>query len=142
MVQVLEVEDMSKSRWEQIEAIEALERGEGVSGREIIRVVPTEAGAEPGISRSGGPHKVLLQDTKGAQVYGAELRAVEGISLGMSIGTKLVLKNVAVCRGVVMLEPGTVSVLGGKIEVLHQDWREHRKERLRAAIEATEVARA
>ena len=143
VVQVLDIEDMSKSRWEQIEAIEALERGEGAKGREIIRVVPTEDGDDANVcsTQSGGPHKLLLQDTKGVKAYGIELRDVEGVSLSMNIGSKLVLKNVAVARGVILLEPSTSSLLGGKIETLHKDWKETRKAQLKAAIEAHGRAR-
>ena len=138
MVQVLDIEDMTKSRWEQIEAIEALERGEGTKGREIVRVVSTEdeTDSNAGSVKSGGPHKLLLQDTRGIKSYGMELRDVEGVSLSMNIGTKLVLTNVAVARGVLLLEPATTSLLGGKIEALHKDWRETRKAQLKAAIEA------
>lgn len=142
MVQVLNVEDMGKSRWEQIEAIEALERGEGTKGREIIRVTAQEDGTEDpvtrGLSMGGGPHKLLLQDTRGERVYGIELKTVEGVGVGMSIGCKIVLKGVTVARGVVLLEPRTTVMLGGKIEGLHKQWREGRKEELRKAIEASE----
>jgi len=142
-VQVLAVEDMSKSRWEQIEAIEALERGEGTKGREIIRVAPAEDGddsAGGGMQRGGGPHKLLLQDASGSRVYGIELKALEGVGLGMGMGCKLVLKNAVVARGVVLLEPRTAKVLGGKIEGLHKAWKEDRKAELRRAIEESEQA--
>lgn len=134
---------MSKSRWEQIEAIEALERGEGTKGREIIRVAPAEEneenqGNDDSSNRGGGPHKILLQDAKGAKIFGIELKSVEGVGLGMSIGAKLVLKNASVARGVVLLEPTTATMLGGKIEELHKAWKENRKNDLRAAIEANE----
>ncbi|MCJ1399350.1 hypothetical protein MMC11_002552 [Xylographa trunciseda] len=137
VVQVLDIEDMSKSRWEQIEAIEALERGEGTKGREIVRVVAPEEGSEDAVAwaKAGGPHKLLLQDARGLRVYGVELREVEGVGLAMSIGSKLVLKDVSVARGVVLLEPRTVVTLGGKIEALHKGWKEGRKANLRAAIE-------
>ncbi|KAL6721244.1 hypothetical protein ACLMJK_000346 [Lecanora helva] len=135
-VQVLGVEDMSKSRWEQIEAIEALERGEGTKGREIIRVVAAEEGeGDDGAQKSGGPHKLLLKDAAGKRAYGIELRAVEGVGLGMSIGCKVVLKGAIVARGMVLLEPATTMVLGGKIEALHKAWKEGRKAELRKAIE-------
>lgn len=39
-VQVLDVEDVGRSKWEQIEALESERRGERVKGREVIRVVP------------------------------------------------------------------------------------------------------
>ena len=139
-VQVLAVEDMSKSRWEQIEAIEALERGEGTRGREIIRVaaVEDEDSAGTTVQRGGGPHKLVLQDAAGRRAYGIELRGLEGVGMGMSIGCKVVLKNALVARGVVLLEPATTVVLGGKIEELHKAWKEGRKAELKAAIEASE----
>ena len=142
VVQVLSVEDMSKSRWEQIEAIEALERGEGTKGREIIRVAAPEDGTDDpvasGLAKGGGPHKLLLQDARGERVYGIELKSVEGGGLGMSIGSKMVLRGVTVARAVVLLEPRTTVLLGGKIEGLHKQWRDGRKEELRKAIEASE----
>lgn len=137
------MEDLSKSRWEQLEAIEAQERGEMTKGREIIRVVETEDGDEArparapptGASESGGPHRLVLQDVKGQTVYGLELKAVKGVGMGMSIGTKMVLSGVTVARGVVLLEPETVVVLGGKIDALHKVWVENRKKDLLAALE-------
>ena len=142
VAQILDIEDMSKSRWQQVEAIEALERGEGTKGREIVRVVPTEDGDDPSTAgnQSGGPHKLLLQDSAGSRVYGIELRNVEGISLSMSIGSKIVLKSAIVARGVVLLESATTTLAGGKIEALHKNWKENRKTDLKAAIEAGERA--
>ena len=58
----------------------------------------------------------------------------------MSMGCKMVLRNVVVARGVVLLELGTTTVLGGKIEGLHKAWKEGRKAELKAAIEASERA--
>lgn len=152
-MQVLAVEDMSKSRWEQIEALEALERGEGVRGREVIRVVPeaesegvgegtqripgsassTPAGQGPSVDK-GGPHKLVLQDVKGKTVFAIELRPVEGVGVGMMIGTKIMLRDARVARGVVLLVPEGTVVLGGKIEGLHKAWVKGRKEELLAAV--------
>ena len=141
-MQVLSVEDMSKSRWEQIEAMEALERGEGTKGREIIRVVAVEDGTDDpvaaGLTKGGGPHKLLLQDSRGEKMYGIELKSMEGVGLGMSIGSKIILRGVTVARAVVLLEPRTAVLLGGKIEGLHKQWREGRKDELRKAIKASE----
>ena len=140
VIQVLGIEDVSKSRWQQIEAIEALERGEGTKGREIVRVVSTEEGddLDPSLNKAGGPHKLLLQDTRGTRVHGIELRSVNGVTLGMSIGSKMTLRNFTVARGVILMEPATTILLGGKIEALHKDWKENRKTALKAAIEASE----
>ena len=38
VVQVLDIEDISRSRWEQVEELEAIERGEQTRGREIVRL--------------------------------------------------------------------------------------------------------
>jgi len=136
--QVLDVEDVGSSRWSQVEKMEALERGEMTKGREVVRLVPgeTEDGAagdaqEVGASASAGPHKVVLQDARGARVYGIEVIGVEGLGVGMNIGCKVLLRDVVVARGVLLLEPRCVMVLGGKIEGVHRAWREGRKERLR-----------
>jgi len=143
VVQVLDIEDMSRSRWEQIEDIEADERGERTKGREIIQVEANsemDAGNEARVRGAqdgrGGPHKLLLEDFRGTKIYGIELKKVEGVGLnvGLSIGAKLVLRDVIVNRGVMMLEPITVQVLGGKIEEWHKHWRENRKARLNEGI--------
>lgn len=138
VVQVLDVEDIGRSRWSQVEALEAQERGETTKGREVIRVLPEEGTAGPdapqapaGQITSSGPHKLLLQDAKGTKAYALELRNVQGVDVGMSIGTKLVLKDASVARGVIMLEPRCVEVLGGKVDAWDRKWREERKKILK-----------
>lgn len=135
-VQVVDVEDMGKSRWSQVEEMEAAERGETTKGREIIRVVPGEdaSGQTDEASNSAGPHKLTLQDAKGTTVFGIELVAVPGIGIGMNIGAKLVLRNVAIARGVALLDPESTILLGGKHEALHAAWKQGRKEALKKAI--------
>ena len=104
-LQVQDVQDISHSRWSQLEDVEAAERGETTKGREIIRVVPTErqtdggggdmasegnaAGAGAGGKSSSGTCKLLLQDAHGVQVWAVELRKVKGVRVGMNIGTKV-----------------------------------------------------
>ena len=130
---------------------------------EVIRVVPpdpddiaastayTEApnstnNAANTPKSSFGPFKLLLQDMKGQKAYGFELKKVDkvGYPPTMSIGSKMMLrKGCKVARGMVLLEPATVAVLGGKIEGLDKEWREGREARLREAVgdrrdEATE----
>jgi RecQ-mediated genome instability protein 1 len=137
-VQVLDVEDIGRSRWSQVEALEAQERGDTTKGREVVRVLPEEGTAGPdapqapvGQSKSAGPHKLLLQDAKGTKAYALELRNVQGVDVGMSIGTKLVLRDVSVARGVIMLEPRCVEVLGGKVDGWDRKWRDERKKALK-----------
>jgi RecQ-mediated genome instability protein 1 len=135
-VQVIDIQDIGRSAWSQLELFEAEERGETTKGREIIRVLPGEEGPETTTQQSTGPHKLTLQDAQGTCVFGMELMNIEGISIGMSIGTKMVLRDVIVARGLLLLEPKCVTVLGGKIDDLHKKWKEGRKEALRAAAQA------
>jgi RecQ-mediated genome instability protein 1 len=153
-LQVLDVEDIGTSKWSQVEAIERVERGEEVRGREVIRTLPAEAGEGPGdnpaptnaaggAARFSGPHKYLLQDAKGTKVVALEKVRVPKLGLsddGMSIGMKIILKaGSMVRRGVVMLAPEDVIVLGGKVETWDKTWRDGKKERLKRAVEQEHV---
>jgi RecQ-mediated genome instability protein 1 len=157
-LQVLDVEDIGSSKWSQVEAIERVERGEEIRGREVIRTLPAEAGEGPGdnpaatsaaggAARSSGPHRYLLQDARGTKAVAFEKVRVPKLGLnddGMSIGVKIMLKAGSVVRrGVVMLVPENVIVLGGRVETWDKTWREGRKERLKTAVEQerTEGAR-
>lgn len=150
-MQVIGIEDLSRSKWEQVEALEMERKGELTKGREVIRVVPdSEDGASAAamggsvstqhtqaMGRSNGPFKLLMEDVKGQRVYGFELKKVEKVGYPpvMSIGCKVILKNGGkVARGMVLLEPATVVVLGGKIEALDKSWREGREKALRDAV--------
>lgn len=111
-VQVLDIENLSKSKWEQVEELEAISRGEQTRGREIIRLptgndedefsVDGQAtqsmanGAERPVLRSGpaasanlanaapknSTHRLVLQDCKGQRLYGLELRRTDRIGIG------------------------------------------------------------
>ncbi|KAI9842759.1 MAG: hypothetical protein M1837_006942 [Sclerophora amabilis] len=134
-VQILSIEDIAHSRWSQVEALEAEERGEKTKGREIIRVVPGEEEEDNTSTHpaSTGPHKLILQDARGTSVYAVELFNIHGIDMNTSIGVKLILKDVLVARGVLLLEPKNVTFLGGKIEELQKKWKDGRKEALKTA---------
>jgi RecQ-mediated genome instability protein 1 len=153
-VQVLDVDDLSKSKWEQIEALESDRKGETMKGREVIRVVaappdgdapslastqaPTQGAGNAATAVSMGPFKLLFQDWKGQRIYGFELKRVEkvGYPPWMSIGCKILLKKGAkVARGMVLLEPSCVVLLGGKIESLDKIWRAKREALLRERVE-------
>jgi RecQ-mediated genome instability protein 1 len=137
--QVLDIEDIGQSRWSQVEAIEARERGEMTKGREIVRVVEPDnddSGQAAAPTQSKGPFKLLLQDAKGLQIYALDLRGIDGLNTNMNMGVKLLLRNIEVRRAVVVLEPGSVQVLGGKLEALDKAWKDGRKERLIKAANA------
>ncbi|KAK6340909.1 hypothetical protein TWF696_009222 [Orbilia brochopaga] len=139
-VQIVDIEDIGHSKLSQLEALEAAERGEKTKGKEVIRVVPGEEDdTDPdnlGLTGVGGPHKLTLDDANGSRVYAFEFKPINGVSIGMNIGTKLVLRDVRVARGVLMLQPANTTLVGGKVEELHKKWREERKGKLKAAIEA------
>lgn len=103
-VQVLDIQDISTSKWSQIEAIERVERGEEIRGREVIRNVPgsndedatsgeqerprtnqpsSSTVPQTGNSRKGssGPHKILLQDSAGTKVWAFELSRIDRITI-------------------------------------------------------------
>ncbi|CAK4032295.1 hypothetical protein MYCFIDRAFT_33406 [Lecanosticta acicola] len=135
-VQVLDIEDVGRSRWSQVEAMEMEERGETRKGHEVIRVVAEDdqdnSDSNPPAATGGGPHKLLVQDAKGTKVYAFELENVEGVSVGgLAIGAKMVLKDITVSRGVVLLRARGAQVLGGKVDAWDKKWREERKAKLK-----------
>jgi RecQ-mediated genome instability protein 1 len=146
-VQLLSVEDIGSSKWSQIEAIERIERGEEVRGREIVRTVDVDgADARGGAAgqasttavSSRGPHKYTLQDANGAKVVAWEKEKMQKMGLGDKecvIGMKIVLKKgLLVRRGVLMLEKDYVDVLGGKVEIWDEAWKKSAKKRLLDAL--------
>ena len=132
-VQLIEIEDIGRSRWSQVEAIEMDEKGETRKGHEVIRVVPDEEdNSDPNpptnqASSPAGPHKLLVQDARGNKAYAFELQTVPGIGVEMAIGSKLVLKDFVVARGVILLTRTGTEILGGRIDAWDKQWRQQRK---------------
>ncbi|KAE8548694.1 hypothetical protein EYB25_009075 [Talaromyces marneffei] len=145
-VQVLDIEDIGSSMWSQVEKIEQVERGETIRGREIVRNVNVDDADNNNASRStpnttNGPHRLILQDAAGTKIVALEYQDINGISIEkLSIGAKLVLKDTVVSRGMALLTPETVTLLGGKIESWDTTWRQKRKEVLLTKIEVLHVA--
>jgi RecQ-mediated genome instability protein 1 len=54
--------------------------------------------------------------------------------LNLGIGAKLILKNVTIARGVILLDPNSTQLLGGKVDVWDKAWRAARKETLKAKV--------
>ncbi|EEA18999.1 hypothetical protein TMatcc_010458 [Talaromyces marneffei ATCC 18224] len=144
-VQVLDIEDIGSSMWSQVEKIEQVERGETIRGREIVRNVNVDDADNNNASRStpnttNGPHRLILQDAAGTKIVALEYQDINGISIEkLSIGAKLVLKDTVVSRGMALLTPETVTLLGGKIESWDTTWRQKRKEVLLTKIEVLHV---
>ncbi|KAI8230330.1 RecQ-mediated genome instability protein 1 [Colletotrichum sp. SAR 10_96] len=154
--QVLDVENLALSRWEQVEELEAVARGEMTTGRRVVRLAAAEEqaeydnvdeGAAPGRTqaaaaapqqRKNATHRLVLQDCKGQKVYAMELRRVERIGVGITnIGEKVMLKaGTVVARGTVLLEPEKCVMLGGKVDAWQKAWMEGRISRLKEAVGA------
>ncbi|KAH7325021.1 hypothetical protein B0I35DRAFT_476218 [Stachybotrys elegans] len=149
-VQVLDVENLSVSRWNQVEEIEAVERGERTRGREVIRIVEDsqdDAHQQPARETAGGAippagknatHKLVLQDCQGQKVFALELRRVNSIGVGSTMmGEKMLLKaGTIVARGVIMLTPDNCVLLGGKIDSWQKAWTDGRLARLKESTSA------
>lgn len=149
-VQLLSIQDIGSSKWSQIEAIERVERGEEVRGREVVRVVDVDnsearGGAATATSNttasSRGPHKYVLQDAKGTKIVAFEKDRIESMALGNKecvIGMKAVLKKGCVVRrGMLMLGRADVNVLGGKVEAWDEAWNKGAKRRLMEAFSSS-----
>ncbi|KAL7923266.1 hypothetical protein ACQKWADRAFT_290418 [Trichoderma austrokoningii] len=152
-VQVVDIENLSLSRWEQVEELEAIERGERTRGREIIRVAAPEDGdgeadassstaqqtqASRPVAGANTVHRLVLQDRQGKRVFAVELKRINGIGIGKThIGEKMLLKpGTVVARGTVLLTPETCTLLGGKIDAWHETWMESRLARLKESVGA------
>ncbi len=147
VVQVRDVENLAQSRWQQVEALEAVERGEQKRGREVIRVVRSEdpeggspaAAAAAGAASTSAPatatHRLVLQDAAGQALFALELVRNPRIAVGrLHVGEKLVVKaGTAAARGTLLLEPASLVFLGGQVEALHTAWTAGRLARLREA---------
>ncbi|KAJ5703822.1 hypothetical protein N7493_010960 [Penicillium malachiteum] len=153
-VQILDIEDIGASLWSQVEAIERVERGESIRGREIVRTInvgeDAEAAENNGTGATGntnssgtsgsGAHRLTLQDSAGTKVVAIEMQRIEGLTLDkLSIGAKFLLRGVIVARGMLLLDPGCATLLGGKIEALDKPWKDGRKARLLEKISAMEA---
>ncbi|GAM83260.1 hypothetical protein ANO11243_012460 [Dothideomycetidae sp. 11243] len=134
--QLLDIEDIGRPRWAQIELIEQHERGETTRGREIIRTVRDSEDRGPQQPEpSHGPHKMLLQDAHGTKIYAVELVPIPGVGLGIGIGAKLLVRRATIARGLMLLEPSGVEVLGGKVTVWAEQWQKDRKQSLKTKLD-------
>ncbi|CAN8104957.1 unnamed protein product [Discula destructiva] len=154
-VQVVDIENLSRSRWDQVEELDAIERGEQTRGREVVRLPYNNNGNEPAGTRPpestvrpqadaaaaarNATHRLVVQDCTGQKLFGLELVRMPEINIGnLNIGAKILLKKgTLVARGAVLLEPTSVQFLGGKIEAWQKAWLDTRSARLAQAI-ATE----
>lgn len=156
-LQIVDIEDLSRSRWEQIEELERVERGEMKRGRAVVRVENEEedqdreratqsaggASAAAETKKAGGnaTHRVTFQDRAGTHLYGLELIRMPRLAVGVTkIGGKVVIKRGAtVARGTVLLEPATCLFLGGYVEEEEKNWATTRLKALREMVGTPEA---
>ena len=154
-LQIVDIEDLSRSRWEQIEELERIERGETRRGRAVVRV-ENEAEAEdrdratqsardapaPEARKAGGnaTHRVTFMDRAGTRLYGLELVRMPRLGVGATkIGEKVVAKKGAViARGTLLLDPATCVFLGGYVEGEEEKWVAGRLKALKEVVGATD----
>lgn len=148
-LQVVNIEDLSRSRWEQIEELERVERGETKKGRAVVRVENEEEdenmdratqGARAPERKAPGnaTHRLTLQDRAGTLLHGLELVRMPRLGVGVTkMGEKVLVKRGAVvARGTLLLEPGTCVFLGGFVEGEDERWVAGRLKALRESVGA------
>ncbi|ODQ65884.1 hypothetical protein NADFUDRAFT_51163 [Nadsonia fulvescens var. elongata DSM 6958] len=137
LVQVINVEDISTSKYNQAERIR-METDEGAGndrlrgkGRPTIQNGDMNSLGENNDEENGDFDfngdlgnrftnkkaycKLVLQDRYGTVAYGVELDKVLSIHPKMALGCKFILKNVTSIRGVLLLDGSNVRFLGGCI---------------------------
>ncbi|CCG81811.1 RecQ-mediated genome instability protein [Taphrina deformans PYCC 5710] len=139
MVQVVACEEIGHSLTTQLMHLEDYEERQKPVHRRLIRVPGTtttttddhDGQGDAAVSSGGGPseesvmvHKkmcrVVVEDHRGTRMYGIESGPVAGLQVGMTLGAKLLLNAVPVVHGVLVLSPGKVVWLGGRVEALNQ----------------------
>ena len=71
--------------------------------------------------------KVSLTDGK-TTIHGVELTKLDGISINTPPGTKVKLADsIPIANGFLRLEPGSLKILGGRVEALYEKWETIRK---------------
>lgn len=146
-VQVVDIENLSLSRWEQVEELESIERGERTRAREVVRVTDEDEGNEPrsqtqrpaeGNATAGrnATHRLVLQDKLGKRVFAIEMERLDRIGIGKTLmGEKILLKKgTVIARGSLLLTADKCMFLGGKVEAWQKAWTEGRLKRLKEAI--------
>ena len=88
------MQDIGTSRLAQLEALEKAINDAGPQGRRVVDLPAEEeregeeATAE-GLNVGKSVCKLLLEDGKGERAYGMEVKPIEGIKVGMSLGCKV-----------------------------------------------------
>jgi hypothetical protein len=96
LVQIIHVQDIGTSRLAQLDALEKALLEAGPQGLRVVDLpadddgdaVP-QNGVANGLNVGKSVCKVLLEDGRGQRVYGMEVKPIESIKVGMSLGCKV-----------------------------------------------------
>ena len=131
VLQINALEDVSQSLYSQLDK-------ENTQTRQMV-IEPTQEATQANNNTAAMPvmtnlSKRLLRLTLSdghVEMPAMELRPIPELSIHTPIGTKLLIKNAMVQRGMVLLQPENVQVLGGRIKKFeHQDYQYRLRERL------------
>lgn len=137
LLQIVRVREIGISIVNQLEYLNDLEELKKLKGQKVIRLVHDESGdeeqndddglteAQDAVQKGSELKKMcrlILEDSNGQRFWGLERKPIKGIQLSTKLGTKLLVKNVLVRRGVLMLDPNNTTILGGSIEEWDKDY--------------------
>jgi RecQ mediated genome instability protein len=97
LVQIIHVQDIGTSRLAQLDALEKALLEAGPQGLRVVDLPADDDGEDAtpqngvvnGLNVGKSICKVLLEDGRGQRVYGMEVKPIEGIKVGMSLGCKV-----------------------------------------------------
>ncbi|KAG4300993.1 hypothetical protein PCANB_002670 [Pneumocystis canis] len=126
-LQVIQIQDIGFSLLEQLEYLEKFEDNGRLKAFNIIKEEPITDDDNNNIENDKNKtvkkmFKLLLEDASGCCIWAIEHKPIQEIHLKMNIGSKILLKNILILRGVLMLNPMNITFLGGKIDELNKNY--------------------
>lgn len=117
LVQIIDIYDIGTSKYRQLQRIDQTQSSNTDKLR--TRFPTAEDNSDEPLNAS--LHKLVIQDSSGTLIYAIEYKKIPELSHETLLGCKLLLKNTKFQRGVALLEPASVQVLGGSIASMNVD---------------------
>jgi hypothetical protein len=128
LVQIIDIYDIAISKYRKLEILEETDSSNTDRlRRTITNVTDPSDQIQP---QNASLHKLVLQDSAGTLIYAIEYKKVAGLSEYSQLGCKLLLTNMKFQRGVALLEPDSVKVLGGSIPSMNVNRQQRRRDQL------------
>ncbi|EMR10884.1 hypothetical protein PNEG_01030 [Pneumocystis murina B123] len=125
-LQIIHVQDIGISIFNQLEYLEQFDESGTIKSYNVIwnnlsdidddEILDTDKPASKKFC------KLLLEDSSGLCVWAIEHKPIKHIHIGINLGTKILLKNILVLRGVLILNPSNITFLGGQIFELNKNY--------------------